>query len=183
MNRHTSEDHVKTSGRYMGHSCKGRKSRMGQSGDMLPLPLCLSVCVSLPPAPQPRKVHAITCGVQSIPLYKHTVYKTDRKVFCMRQEKLLREILWLHLCGSGLVIITVSSVFQMSERDSWATEVTVSGFGAAWGAHCVNSCSLMKMWGYKSRILKYRCTWPGNIVERQKVRFGSFILGETAILP
>ena len=78
----------------------------------------VSVCVSLPAAPQPIKVHAISCEVQSIPVYKHTVYEIERKMFCMRQEKLLREILWLQLCGSGLVINMVSSVLQISELDS-----------------------------------------------------------------
>lgn len=58
----------------------------------------------------------------------------------------------------------------------------ISGFlsdcssGAVWGDHCSNSCSLMKIQGYKSRVLKYRCTRPGNIVERQKVHFGSSLL-------
>lgn len=58
----------------------------------------------------------------------------------------------------------------------------ISGFlsdcssGAVWGDHCSNSCSLMKIQGYKSSVLKYRCTRPGNIVERQKVHFGSSLL-------
>lgn len=99
----------------MARSCKGRKGRMGQSGDVLPLPLCLSVY--FPTALQPAKVHTIAFEVQSIPLCKQTVCKTEKKMFCMRQEKLLREILWLHLCGSGLAIATVSSVLQISELD------------------------------------------------------------------
>ena len=155
----------------------------GSEWDMLPLPLCLSVHISWVPAPPPVKVHTVTCEVQSVPLYKHTVHKTDRKMFCMRQEKLLREMLRLQLCGSDSIITMISSVLQISEQDSWATEVTEPGFGAAWGHHCSRSCSLMKMCGFKNRILKYRCTWPGKILKRQKVHFESFILQETEILP
>lgn len=140
------------------------------------------LCFS-PPHPTAHKFHAITCQVQSVPLYKHTVCKIGRKMYCMKQEKLLREILLLQLCESSLAIVMVSSILQISELDCWVTEVTVPGFGAVRGDHSINFCSLMKMWGYKSRILKYRCTRPANIVERQKMHLGSFILGETEILP
>lgn len=92
------------------------------------LHLYVHLCVSLLPGPQPIKVDTITCEAQSIPLYRHTVCKTDRKMFCVRQENLLREILWLRLSGSGLEISTVSSVLQISELGSWATEVRVPGF-------------------------------------------------------
>lgn len=149
-------------------------------GCSLTVAACL--CFS-PPYPTAHKFHTITCQVQSVPLYKHTVYKIGRKMYCTKQEKLLREILLLQLCESSLAIITVSSVLQISELDCWVTEVTVPGFGAVRGDHSINFCSLRKMWGYKSRILKYRCTWPGNIVERKKVHLVSFILGETEVLP
>lgn len=80
------------------------------------------------------------------------------------------ENLWLLLCGSDLVNIMVSLAGKISEFLSDCST------GAVWGDHCSNSCSLMKIQGYKSRVLKYRCTRPGNIVERQKVHFGSSLL-------